>query len=241
MKTLRLNTLLALIAIGLLFGACNKTIIPSGNLTTKQYSITDYSKLDVSAAINATVEFSSTEESIVIQTDDNIQDYIKVEKKNDALIIGFEDDVNISGISTINAIIKTSEVSKFVLSGASKVTLENQLTTNNVNIDLSGASNFIGNVDVQSLACNLSGASKVDLSGSSNSFSLDASGASRIGNYDFETKTFTAKLSGASSASLTVSDGINIEASGASSLSYKGDATINQQSLSGASTVNHIQ
>jgi hypothetical protein len=83
----------------------------------------------------------------------------------------------------------------------------------------------------------LSGASSLQIQGSTIDFRLDASGASSMESYSFLTKYLDANLDGASQASLSVEDEIRIRASGASTLRYRGDATITHQQLSGAASV----
>ena len=58
-----------------------------------------------------------------------------------------------------------------------------------------------------------------------------------IKDYGLETDHLNAELSGASNVSLTINEEIDIEASGASILKYKGNAVITNQDLSGASSV----
>jgi hypothetical protein len=94
-----------------------------------------------------------------------------------------------------------------------------------------------GNLQAVNVVADLSGASVMNISGSADIFEIEASGASVCKDYGFEVKKLEAQISGASNMSITVEDEINIEASGASSLKYKGNATIKSQNLSGASSI----
>ena len=84
----------------------------------------------------------------------------------------------------------------------------------------------------------LSGASSLDLTGSSASLSLKASGASKAKMEDFAIDDAEVHLSGASSATLNVKDNIGPAAlSGASKLIYLGDPTFSDFQTSGASSI----
>ncbi len=212
-------------------------VVPSSSITTTQATFSDYNGIDASTAFTVYIDFSNDEESIEIEANDNLHQYIEVKKQNGVLFIGIEDNVHVRGNATLNAYITTKDLSSFSASGASRIIVEDLVETNNAQIYLSGASNFKGQFNVDQLYSDLSGASILDIDGFSNDFELDASGASVLRNYVFSTNKMKADLSGASKAYLTVEEEIDIEASGASSLTFKGNAIITHQDLSGASTV----
>ena len=212
-------------------------VVPGSNITTAQATFSDYNGIDASTAFNVYITFSDDEESIEIEANDNLHQHIEVKKQNGILLIGIEDNVHVRGNATLNAYITTKDLSSFSASGASRIIVEDPIEKNNVNIHLSGASNFYGYLHVNQLYSDLSGASILDIDGFSDYFELDASGASVLRSYVFTTNKFKADLSGASNAYLTVEEEIDVEASGASSLMFKGKAVITHQDLSGASTV----
>ena len=61
-----------------------------------------------------------------------------------------------------------------------------------------------------------------------------------MGDYDFQTDFLNANLSGGSSISLTVNQELSIEASGGSSVLYKGDGIIINEDLSDGSSIQHV-
>jgi hypothetical protein len=163
-----------------------------------------------------------------------------VRKINNTLQIGLKNNVGIRGSATLKAYITTKHVSHYSGSGASRFILESNLESENVSIQLSGASIFNGNVTADNLLADLSGASELNISGSSNEMNVDASGASLFKDFGHTTDNLIADLSGASNMFITVNNEIDVEASGASHLRYKGNAVIKHQDLSGASDVTKI-
>ncbi len=83
----------------------------------------------------------------------------------------------------------------------------------------------------------INGASTIKLTGSINHLDVSASGASDLKGYDLKVNDCTAKASGASDISITVNQQLSANASGASSIRYKGDGTIKEVRTSGASSV----
>jgi len=238
MKTKTLTLILA--SFSLMIYSCDvidEHVIPDHNVTTQQATFSDYDMIEASHAFTVYVSFSDTEESIEIEANNNLHQYIEVKKENSVLKIGFDRNINIRGSATLNAYITTKHVSGYAGSGAARFVVEDAIDAEEANIYLSGASAFTGKLFVDRLYADLSGAAVINIDGSSDLFDLEASGASKVRDYGFNTKTLRAELSGASNMYITVHEEIDIEASGASSLYYKGPAVIIRQDLSGASSV----
>ncbi len=236
MKTKSL--IIALTLVVTIFTSCDHdNIRAEGEVTSLDYSIPEYSTLKVSDAFNVYVSFSDTEESIRIDANDNLHDKIVVKRDGDKLIIRLKTFTNVRGNATLNAYISTKNIESFDLGGASRVILENEWNVSKANIELSGASDFTGEIAADRLNLDMSGASNVDLFGVVSIVDADLSGSSDIKDYDLEIQNLRIDLSGASEAFLSVSESIDIEASGASTLNYKGDASITHKDLSGASEI----
>lgn len=238
MKTKIISTTIALAGILILFNACESTlnrISPSDRISTQQHSFSDYDRIETESAFSVYVTFSDTEEKIEIEANDNLHQYIDVREESGSLKIRFRNNYQITGSATLNAYITTRNVSGFHASGASRFIVNDEILSNNVAIFLSGASKFTGEIYADHLQADLSGASLLQLEGDSETSDIMASGASHIENYQFQTDHLNLSLSGASSAALTVNEKLDVMASGASVLRYKGTAVVNSQNISGGS------
>lgn len=243
MKTrTKIGTLL--IGMSILMGACqddmnDKTIVPSSSVSKEDRSLNStYSGLEVSTAFTVYVQFSSMEESIEIEANSNLHQYIEVEKAGDNLRIKLKDNINIRGSATFIAHVTTkTPLEYFVGSEASHIVLNNELNAQNISLSLSGASHFSGSIHTNNLTTFLSEASNATLEGSADSYSIIASGASLLKDYGMIAQDVNSDLSGASHSSLTVNGNIDLKASEASVFRYKGTAAVNSQNLSGASQI----
>jgi len=243
MKT-KLFKLLLCVSLTIVVVSCenkNTNIIPSSNISSQYVDITGYSGLEIDAAFLAEVSFTDSEEPIEIIANENIHPHVIIEKVSDVLKVRLSNNVNISGPATLKVILKTGIISSFRAAGASEITLTNTLSANTVHINLYGASKMNGSLSVQSLITDLNDASFLDLDGTADNFELKASGASKVSDYNFTCDYLDTKLTGASEARFTVLKEIEITASGASNLFYKGDAVITSQSLTGASAVVKVE
>jgi len=232
--------LLAILGLGFIFTSCEKddfNVVPSAKVTTINFPASGISQLDVSDVFNVYVSFSETEESVQVEANENLHSLIEMSQSGNKLIVGLQKNTSISGAPVLNVYIKTATLTKVKAEGASFVEFENLLETSQLDVEITGASKVSGNIEVVDLVANLTGASILDVSGESNSFEIDASGASEMYDFDFVSNTLNANLEGGCNISLTINEKLNVRATGASNVFYKGNGVIESQNLSDASRI----
>ncbi len=105
-------------------------------------------------------------------------------------------------------------------------------------LDISGASvATVSNVKADSLKLNASGASKIKIDGEADNLDSDASGASKIDAEDLKVENADINASGASNTTVSVTNELKADASGASTIYYTGEPTNVSPKTSGASSV----
>jgi hypothetical protein len=227
-----------LMAITLVLSSClKKQIKPSSDVTTESRNLSGFTALDVSDAIEVEVTFDPNVENVVISANSNIHQYILTDVVNGRLKIRMKNNINIKSGAYILVKVSTPYLEGVDISGASRVEFTNDETVSYMDLDISGASTFQGGFTATDCDINLSGASNVSIWGGAASANIDLSGASRLGDYDFIIDNLNVELSGASTATLTVNGVMNVNASGASTLNYKGTALIDNMESSGASSI----
>jgi len=236
--------LISFIALIGIFTSCKKDqikIIPSGRVTTIEKSVAVHSKLDVSHPYRVYLTFSDTEESISVEANENLHSYVQIEDKNGWLKIYLKDFVNITSENRVlNIYITTKNINEYLIAGAAAVILENELSADDLNIELLGAGSFAGSVYTNNLYATLLGGSKMDVSGSANLLDLKAEGGGMFKNYSLEVAQLDADLNGGAKVYLSVTESLKVKASGGSQVFYKGDGVIESQELSGGSTINKM-
>jgi hypothetical protein len=102
-------------------------------------------------------------------------------------------------------------------------------------VTLSRGSILSGSLACNGLSISASGSSVAQLSGTADRVSLDGADRAELKLTGLETASLDAKLSGGSTAAVAVSGLLTVEASGGSGLSFRGDARVDRQDLSGGS------
>ena len=197
-----------------LFFGCTKDW---GSPATKNYPINgSYTGLDVSNAFQVTVSDEVTD--VVVTLGELAHDRVIVKVVNGELQIGFKPNTRYNGVAKA-VIPANANLRELDLSGASSFV--GDLNGHDVDIDISGASTFRGNVDADEIDLDLSGASNAFINGRcQNKMEIDLSGASTLKAAALEAQSVSGHLSGASNADVTVCSALNVELSGASTLTY---------------------
>lgn len=209
-----MKNIVILLSLSLLFFGCTKDW---GTPVTKNYPINGaYTKLDVSNAFEVTVSDQVTD--VVVTVGDLAHERVVVKVVNGELQIGFKPNTRYNGKAT--AVIPANPILNDIdLSGASSFT--GDLIGHDVDIDLSGASKYRGFVDADGISLDLSGASVADIQGfCQNKMNIDLSGASILNAANLAATSVFGEMSGASNADVTICSQLNVNLSGASTLTY---------------------
>ena len=203
-----------LLSLCVLFFGCTKDW---GSPATKNYPINgSITGLDVSNAFHVTVSDEVTD--VVVTVGELAHDRVVVKVINGELQIGFKPNTRYNG--TAKAVIPANvSLSDLDLSGASSFVGE--LNGHDVDVNLSGASTFRGNVDADEIDIDLSGASNAFVDGHcQEKMEIDLSGASTLKAANLNAQSVSGHMSGSSFADVTVCTLLNVELSGASTLTY---------------------
>lgn len=232
--------LLAILGLVFIFSACEKyefDVIPSTKITTTNFSASNITELDISDLFKVYVSFSETEESVLVEANENIHSMIEIGKTGNRLTFRLKKNSKISGTPVLNVYIKTATLSRVIANGAASVEFENLLESTLLNMKIKGAAKVSGRIETDHLNADLSGAAELEISGFSDSFDIEAEDASEMSGFDFATNRLNAGLSNGSVISLVVNDKLEISANGASKVYFKGSGIIEKQNLSDASEI----
>ena len=215
-----------------------KTVIKDPNVEVRP--VKGFHGINVSNAIDVYLSQGDQETVAVSAAEIKWRDRIRTEVVDGILKIWLDNKgfTWSSGNKKMKAYISFATLDKLTASGASDVYVDGVISGSRLDINLSGASDFKGAIKVSELKLDQSGASDAHITGSVDGLvTIESSGASDVKAYDLVAGSCNAHLSGASDIRITVNKELNVHASGASSLYYKGDAVIKEMHSSGASSI----
>ena len=143
--------IIALLGMGLFLTSCMKEHVkPSNQITYEERIVEPFTGLDVSDAIDVDVTYSTTEESVFIETSSNVQEYILTDVVAGVLRIRVQNNVHIRWGAKIKVHVTTAYLDDVDISGASRVEFNNELSTPSFQMNCSGAGTFEGKINVSS-------------------------------------------------------------------------------------------
>ncbi len=200
-----------------------------------------FTSIKISSGIHLYLSNGDTEAIAVSASDEKNKAEIKTEVENGELHVFYNAEKMWKlNDKKLNVYVSFKKLEHITASGASNVYIVGVLESPSLDIKLSGASDFKGQLKIEDFNIKISGASDMKLTGTAKNLNLECSGASDFKSYDFITETCSIKASGASDVYLTVSKEINANASGASNILYKGSAQIKEKHSSGASSISNM-
>jgi len=210
-------------------------LVGSGNLETEEYAFTNFTEVEISSAFEFEIEQSSSY-NISVTADDNVMDYVQVSQVGQTLKIRLGPR-RLLGSVTLRASVTMPQLSGLTVSGASRGTVSDFSSTEDLDITVSGASRLTGDITAGDVEFDISGASTIQLEGSANDMVADVSGASSFNLDDFIVNNADVDFSGASSGTINLDGRLDADLSGASRLWYIGEPTMGNIDTSGASTI----
>jgi Putative auto-transporter adhesin, head GIN domain len=226
----------ALASIVFVATSCNSTrITGSGSVVRRPFRLDGFTRLDVQDAFNVSVRRGETD-SVVLRVDDNLVDRLDVRVTSGELHIGLRPRTS-TRHATLEAEVTMRSLTAIAAGGASEVTLPDVTDSEHLEVKLSGASRLEGGFAAGTATFGLSGSSDAEIHGTGTTVTVEARGASQLSMDEFQIGSLSVSLSGASQASVSVTDTIAADLSGASILTYRGDPTFTRRKTSGTSVI----
>lgn len=178
----------------------------------------NFTKIHLAGAL--LVQLTQGKECSVTIEPETAKDMVKVEIQNGTLYLKNEKDWNKRQEKLIVKV-TISELDELFLSGATSLMTMHQFGSENLKLEMDGASNANLNLKTSKLKADFSGASKVVLEGSCEQADLQVSGAAEVNMSDISVKNAKINNSGAGHAELYISETLKVDGSGASTTYYK--------------------
>jgi hypothetical protein len=202
-------------------------------------TVSSFHAIELSNAFEVLLTQGGSESLAVSASEKEDMQYIITKVENGVLKISFEQKHKwMPKNRKLKAYISVKNIDALQINGACNVKIDGTLKTASLKLNLSGASKLNGKLLVDDhFIAQLSGASDMEISGAAPDMKITATGASDVKAFEFSTATCNITASGASSVRISVDRELNATLRGASSVSYKGNASIKDISTSGASSI----
>lgn len=229
-------TLVVLIAFAITSCDDPAVSVTPGATVTSERSIREVYALNVGDGFAVDVTVGDTE-ALKIEAPEGYQQYITSEVRAGRLLIGLDPKVRNDNFGPRKAHLTIVALGNITASGASIVESSDTIRGAGLSVEATGASRIKVPVRVGGVSCSAREGSVVSLGGIADHMSISSfSGASQLAGFDLATVGIAMIVSGSSRLEVRASGTLDVVASGASTIYYKGHPTITSN-LSDGSTI----
>jgi len=212
--------LVAVLLSGLLATGCEGTVSfgglrGSGDLVTESRTVSGFDEIVVLGSGNVIVDVTGTE-TLEIEAEDNIMEFLTTEVVNGRLELGFESGQPLSPSRDITYTITAADLNAMTINGSG-------------NIDAT-------DIDTDTFEVTISGSGDVEPQGASNHLRVTISGSGRFDGTGLESATGEVGVSGSGNVVVNVTDELSVTISGSGDVQYMGDPALDS-SVSGSGDI----
>lgn len=229
-----MKNLFLLASLCLLFGVSS---LNAQNLSSETRNVDNFSAIAVSDGVDVFIKQGPTHE-VVVKTSKSQMDKIITEVSGDNLRIKMKKGNNWSwrNNTSIKVYVTMPDLKAISASGGSDVTAED-LNLDNLDISTSGGADVDLSLEVGELKISCSGGADVALEGKARDMKVSLSGGSDLNAQKLVANSCKISTSGGADANINVTGDLEMVASGASDINYRGNPNVISSKSSGAADI----
>jgi len=203
-------------------GQMRRTVYGNKQVVTKERPAGNFTGLKVSTGIDVYLKQGS-QESISVEADENLHEYIITEIKNGVLNV--YSDANIRSAERKRVYVTMDEIRSIQTTSAGDIIGETPVKTDELELSASSAGNINLEIYAKKIAIDISSSGDMTLNGNADMLNASLSSAGDLNAYDLEVKEADVSVSSAGDADIYVSDKLTARASSAGDIRYRGNPT----------------
>jgi hypothetical protein len=213
------ETVLVLLALMLITCTGFAQVMGNGNVIEQKRKVDEFKGVSIRSGIDLSIQQGSPA-GLVIETDENLQEYIISEVREGILKIYIRENTNIRKSTRMVAHVTVSDLRKIGVSGGGDVESVNKISTDELDVNISGGGDLEFELTANRTECNISGGGDASLDGIIKELEASLSGGGDL-ELDAEVGMLDLDLSGGGDAEIEGGDkasGVSIAISGGGDL-----------------------
>jgi hypothetical protein len=217
-------------------GQIRKTVRGNGDVVKKERTVNPFDGIKVSTGIDVYLK-QGDKESLVVEADENLHEYIITEVKAGVLHIYTE--VSIREAERKRVYVTAKDITSLRTSSAGVIIGETPLRGKEIELSASSAGHIKLEVFADKLLVDISSSGDITLSGEAATLNADLSSAGDLEAFNLITREADVSVSSAGDARVNVSEKLRARASSAGDITYRGDPRYVDASSSSAGGIHH--
>jgi predicted small secreted protein len=223
--------------------ACNfkaRVIQGSGNVITEARQVSNFDSVDLSGSGQVIVTQNGSE-SLSVETDDNVMEYVKAEVEGGTLklglVTGTQTGVNIQSFSRLVFYVGVDNLKSLTVSGSGSVK-SSRVKTDSLEAKVSGSGGIqIADLSTGEVKADISGSGKIDLAGNVTGQQITIGGSGNYLGGDLCGESVKVSVSGSGNGTVCATERLDADVSGSGSVNYYGQPSSINRSSSGSGKI----
>ncbi len=239
---MKMNVYQLLLCFAILIGGLSlhtsaQSVRGNNNVVKQTREVSGFNGVVVSGAYHLFLTQGS-DESVIVEADENLLQYINTDVKGGTLKIYTKEKVKIRNANAMNVYVQLRNFDHLYASGASTTKAQSDLSGENIELRSSGSSDInLQTLETNRLNSRVSGASNISLEGSSTYLELRVSGSGDFQGSNFSADEVDVSVSGSGDADVRATGSISASASGSGDITVFGNPQKEKISTSGSGDI----
>lgn len=208
----------------------------NGVLSQKTIETTDYDGIEVFGSFDV-ILVKGKEGQILVETDENLHDYLEIEVFGNNLKIAISKGVEIRRYKKLLVKVPVTELDEISLTGSGEISSDQKLESDRMDIQLTGSGEIELELKCKTLRSSLTGSGEIEITGTTIDADYTLTGSGDIACFDMKAKAVDAVVSGSGDIELYADDKLSAYVSGSGDILYKGDPENQKSNVAGSGSI----
>lgn len=208
-----------------------KRIEGNGKLQTKNYSISGFTEVNLAGNMDVYLTQGSTY-SVRVEADENLFDYLEVEKDGNELEISATRGYNLRPRAGLKVFVTAPTFEAAELAGSGKIISQSKITNaKRIRINVAGSGDVQLDVNAPEVKADVAGSGSVTLNGETKEFLVDIAGSGDVRAFNLMTEVSKIDIAGSGNVEVSASRELDVDVAGSGNVLYKGDPRVKQSKM----------
>ena len=215
-----------------------KKIKGNGKIITVSRSTSDYDAIHCAGSFDY-ILVSGAEGTITLEGESNLLDHVVTEVKNGSLHIKTEKGKNLSPSSnkTIKITIPFEDIDKVSLSGSGDLWNTDKITSNTLDVSLSGSGDIILDIQTTDVIGKVTGSGDLTLKGTTTDLRASVTGSGDFHGFNLQSTNTDISVIGSGDAQVVCTGNFKARVTGSGDIDYKGSPKNKDAKVTGSGSI----
>ena len=213
-----------------LFTGCRflggKKVRGNGNVVTQERSVGGFKGVKSAGSFDVIIASGPTQ-SVKVEAEENLQEFIEVELEGDMLSVRTREGYRLSPKRDLKIFVVSSSLNEVKVSGSGNITSEGTISASNpMKLEINGSGDIKVNVDAPEVEAAISGSGDMQLEGNVKTFRSEINGNGDIKAMNLKSEETKVQINGSGDAEVFGSVKVEVVVRGSGDVVYRGNGQV---------------